>query len=483
MLSALGVQHSKANLQRVASKASEIKGYKRSADKRQNKEEPVVIRRSLRAQGLSPDGKDLEILVKSVSPPRREIKEKTRAPGSRKGFNRAEQRLVNHPPIGMSWEQPYSLESVYLPLQEGASAGCFLERLQSLADEMPLSDLSGLKGSSKRMRPSEVQPSNLTLRSQDVARVVPNRIFSVEFLPVRDRLVLLAGDKFGYLGLWDVDCESLEGDGVHIYRPHDSPISGISIAPFHATRFVTCSYDGVVRQFDVDNAQFDVLYSTDDLLSAISFIPGNAHCAFVAQADGDLTMLDTRDGKNNSGYSLHERRINTIDFNAHATSVMATSSTDATACVWDIRKLKNASSSLVKVEHARAVHSAYFSPSGNLLATCSLDNQIGVLGTFQKDGAAAFGCNHQRRSMIGHYNMTNRWISTFRAIWGWDDEHLYVGNMSRAIDVISTTLNATCCNLSSPFMTSIPCRFAAHPLLPGTLAGSTAGGSLYVWRS
>ena len=84
---------------------------------------------------------------------------------------------------------------------------------------------------------SEVLPSNLTLKSEDVARVVPDRILSVGFLPMRDRLVAFAGGRSGHLGLWDVDCkDDSEADGVHIYRPHRSPLAGISVAPFSASK-------------------------------------------------------------------------------------------------------------------------------------------------------------------------------------------------------------------------------------------------------
>lgn len=51
---------------------------------------------------------------------------------------------------------------------------------------------------------------------------------------------------------------------------------------------------------------------------------------------------------------------------------MATSSTDRTPCLWDLRNIgANKPHSLKMVSHGRAVQSAYFSPSGSLLATTS----------------------------------------------------------------------------------------------------------------
>ena len=59
-----------------------------------------------------------------------------------------------------------------------------------------------------------------------------------------------------------------------------------------------------------------------------------------------------------------------IDFNPENTNIMATSSSDKTACIWDLRKLSKSKPEFVKlVAHKRVVYSAYFSPSGSFLAT------------------------------------------------------------------------------------------------------------------
>lgn len=62
--------------------------------------------------------------------------------------------------------------------------------------------------------------------------------------------------------------------------------------------------------------------------------------------------------------------INTISFNPQNPNIMATSSTDGTACIWDLRSTRSRKPKTLKtVSHGRAVNSAYFSPSGTSLAT------------------------------------------------------------------------------------------------------------------
>ncbi|CAH8294029.1 unnamed protein product [Eruca vesicaria subsp. sativa] len=72
-------------------------------------------------------------------------------------------------------------------------------------------------------------------------------------------------------------------------------------------------------------------------------------------------------------WELHKYRIHTIDFNTQNTQnthLMATSSQDRTACVWDLRTMGTKKpKTLATVDHAKAVYSAYFSPSGLSLAS------------------------------------------------------------------------------------------------------------------
>lgn len=456
MIAALGIQKSRADLQLITPKKTEIKGFKRTADKRQREREEPVVTRQLRSSRIS--------LTKSVDA----------------------QENDNPPPITEPVEDTLKTTRKPLPLGSvhirGSSTNSFVNCLQGLDDDTPVSHFLNLKSSSYS---DCILPSRFSLQKDDIARVVPGRIISVSFLPVSDRILVVAGDKGGHLGFWDVECDESEGDGVHLFQPHVSHVSGISVAPFSATKVFTCSYDATVKHLDWGTSMFDLVYCSEDdnILSAICSVSGSPHCAYVGEGEGYLKMLDTREKKATSSVKVHDKRLNTIDVNSQAAWLMVTSSSDATVSVWDARKLKHAGSSIAKIEHHRAVHSAYFSPTGSSIATCSYDNTVAVLRGFQHQGGSnASSKVHEKPTFIVHPNRNNRWIPTFRAIWGWDDEYVYVGNMKRTIDVISTSSKSTCHWLSSPMMTSIPCRLVAHPLRCGILAGCTAGGQVYVWR-
>lgn len=89
-------------------------------------------------------------------------------------------------------------------------------------------------------------------------------------------------------------------------------------------------------------------------------------------------------------------------------------------------------------------------------------------------------------SKNGCFDKTNFSISFFmlgRGVWGWDDSHVFIGNMKRGVDIISTSEKRCIDTLVSPEMTAIPCRFDVHPHKFGMLAGATSGGQVYLWTA
>ncbi|KAJ4957569.1 hypothetical protein NE237_024680 [Protea cynaroides] len=307
---------------------------------------------------------------------------------------------------------------------------------------------------------------SLRLRPENIARVVPGKIPNVCFFPTTYRLLVVAGNIFGNVGFWDVDSPAVEGNGIYLYRPHSDPVSGISIQPYSLSKVFTSCYNGFIRLLDVEKESFYLVYSSEDPIFSLSQCPHDAKSLYFGKGQGGLNVWDERAGKSSSSWMLHEQRINSIDFNPENNNLMATSSNDGTACIWDVRSINANKPKFLKiVSHERAVHSAYFSPSGNCLATSVVD-KVGVLS----------GVDFADVAMIKHNNKTGRRISSFRAIWGWGDSNLFIGNLRKGVDVISTTQRRTVMTLESPKLIAIPCRFAIHQFRVGILAGATSVG-------
>ncbi|XP_068648816.1 uncharacterized protein [Aristolochia californica] len=451
MMAALKLHH-KANELSSAAKRSriEIKSFKTDLEKKKPKVEvPIVIRRSLRSRGLPPDASTSSGLEDDLLPsPRRFHSQSSplRSPIDRSG--------------------PLTLQEAH---SGGSTDRLLMDTILGMSENAPLCWRKQTEEGSF----SGFKLESLTLKEQNVARLVRGRILNVRFLPSGARTVIMVGDKFGNVGFWDVDCKEGEGEGIYMYSPHSAPVSGISVQPFSLSKIFTSCYDGFIRLMDVGEERFSVIYSGDEAIFSLSQQPEETGCLYFSEGKGRFNIWDLRTRKASTSFSLHRERINSIDFNPANTNLIATSSTDGTVCIWDLRSMKkSAPKSVSTVTHKKAVHSAYFSPTGSYLATTSMDNTIGLVS----------GVDFADTSMISHYNQTNRWISSFRAIWGWDDSYLFLGNMKRAVDVVST-LDRTTTSLVSSHMTAIPCRFAVHPFMIGALAGATAGGQVYMWMS
>ncbi|XP_071699168.1 uncharacterized protein [Rutidosis leptorrhynchoides] len=235
----------------------------------------------------------------------------------------------------------------------------------------------------------------MELEEENIARLVPKRILSVKFFQSEHMRMVVVGNSHGDLGFWNVDSDNEEGDGIYKYHPHFAPVSSIVIQPFSLNKIITSCYDGLVRSLDIEKETFGVTYTTKHAIFSMSQRCDDVNSLYLGEGNGVVRIWDERSGKLSFSRNLHELRINTIDFNSDNLNLMVTSSSDQTACIWDLRKLgKRKPEPLKLISHTGTVNSAYFSPFGSFLATTSVDNKIGVLS----------GANYDKVRMIHHKN-------------------------------------------------------------------------------
>ncbi|KAL4571397.1 hypothetical protein LXL04_018156 [Taraxacum kok-saghyz] len=412
--------------------------YRISLQKKKAKPEtPVVIRKSLRAQGIKPDF--------SETPKEKTSPKKIMPLKSPRELTPLSMRDVS---ISSKSDEPLVQKILSVSRPKGATMGVECRVRASI-------DLDSM----------ELMPEN-------IARVVPGSILSVKFFPSADMRMVAVGSKFGDLGFWNVDSENEDGDGIHMYRPHPASLSSICIHPFAMNKIITCCYHGLIRTLDIQNETFDLTYHSEDGIISMSQRSDDINSLYFGEGYGLLRVWDERSRTSSMAWKLHGSKINTIDFNPENSNIMATSSTDGTACIWDLRKLGKRSNpdSLKEITRDRHVHSAYFSPSGRLLATTSLDDKIGVVS----------GANYDEEFLVYHNNQTGKDRSSFKGVWGWDDSYVFIGNMNWGVDVVSIEKKRIITTLESPHLRAIPCRFDAHPFKAGMLAGTT-GGRVCIW--
>ena len=168
-----------------------------------------------------------------------------------------------------------------------------------------------------------------------VAKVCPERLYSMVVHPSTDKLVVGAGDKVGHIGIWNVkESNNSNDDGVHLFRPHKGAVSCLEWTSHNA--LFSASYDGTCRWLDVEAGQFDEIFATYDEGSAYARKLGagldtGSHfwtqygcldhrasgekCLFLATSVGTALHVDLRAKERITWHEeLSEKKINTVRY-------------------------------------------------------------------------------------------------------------------------------------------------------------------------
>ena len=172
-----------------------------------------------------------------------------------------------------------------------------------------------------------------------VAKVTPDRIYSVAAHPSEDKIIACAGDKLGYVGLWDVDASSEDNNGVSLFRVHSRPVCGLQWAT--SDTMISASYDGTVRRLNVETGKFQEIFATygdsdtsyaEDLGFGLDegyqfwhqhvsldhrYLGSSDPCLFLATSVGKAMHLDLRVSNKQKvtfNEKLSEKKINTLRY-------------------------------------------------------------------------------------------------------------------------------------------------------------------------
>jgi hypothetical protein len=365
------------------------------------------------------------------------------------------------------------------------------------SDASFLGTLRGAPVAAPNARPRTSALARSVLAQARVAKVCPKGVTHLDFQRRDDALLLAAGDKEGNVGLWradapesaaldaaDEDEEDDAGDPWFCaFRPHAQYVSGLRWTAAGASRLLTCSYDGSLRCLDPHAGAWLELHASGDgdEYSAFDATPDGG-ALYVADNRGGVRLLDARAGTAAAApLRLHEKRINTLQLEPGAGALLATACGDAHVCVWDVRALGGAGGRapqpLASLAHGKSCQSAFFAPDGSTrLLSTSYDDTLTVWHGFGS-GAAP-----EALTRVRHDNQTGRWVIPFRAVWTPASDALLVGSMKRESEVIDAATGRHCAKLAhAELMTAIPSRHACH-YQRTAMAAATASGRVHVWE-
>jgi WD40 repeat protein len=273
--------------------------------------------------------------------------------------------------------------------------------------------------------------SKLTLSPERIAKVVPQRIFSMAIHPTGNELLLAVGDKWGNLGLWNV-LSDIGSESVQVFQPHVGPVNCTSFCTYNATKIYTTSHDGTVRCADLNKLVFDQIYASDENLSRNHT---TWHCQveesslMIAHGNGKLALVDCRAEKQLQGwYSCYERSVRTVQMHPVQQQYFITSSALCEVKIWDRRYLsKKSPDPVCNLVHPKGLSSAFFSPAGKYVVTTCNDDRLRVY-----DVTNMLTTRPNVVASIKHNTHTGRWLTTFKAMWHPQrDDVIVVGSMEQ----------------------------------------------------
>ncbi|NXT81368.1 WDR76 protein, partial [Zapornia atra] len=327
--------------------------------------------------------------------------------------------------------------------------------------------------------------SSMALSEDAVRKVVKSRVCSMAIHPSQSIVLVAAGDKFGQIGLWNVNSRS--EDGASIFIPHNSSVTCLHFSPANPAHLLSLSNESL-RCGDVTRAVFDEIHRSEDSLSSFDFLEASATTAVVGYWDGDIAVVDRRTQGTSPVLSVDIGFKRTRTVHVHPVNkqyFVAAGSVDVG--IYDIRHLKRRGTKPVSSlpGHTKSVASAYFSPvTGNRVVTVCADDKLRT----GKDGTETHRIHREPRFPPSfpphrHNNNTGRWLTRFRAVWDPKQEDCFVvGSMARPrqIEVFQDTGKLLHSFSNLDCLSSVCSINVVHPTR-NILVGGNSSGRLHVF--
>merc|ERR1712123_419192 len=218
--------------------------------------------------------------------------------------------------------------------------------------------------------------SSLSLSEEQVAKVVPGRIFSLALHPSSNFLIAAVGDKSGHVGLWDVLATSSPNNGVHLYQPHTRPVNCLTWDMANTNNLISTSYDGTTRMLDTERQEHTILYGEKEFLEQGGWTSWHSQVSadtfLISQGKaGTLALVDRRVGWESRAtkYKVFDRlHAKTISVHPLQNNIFLTCNNKGGCYIFDTRKTTKSSNELMTpiselLGHTKSLSSCLFSPT------------------------------------------------------------------------------------------------------------------------
>ncbi|XP_075693980.1 DNA damage-binding protein 2 [Rhinoderma darwinii] len=306
------------------------------------------------------------------------------------------------------------------------------------------------------------------------------RVTTLEWHPAHPNTVAV-GSKGGDIILWDyekLNDTMIPGIGA------GGCITGMKFDPFNHNQLFTSSVAGSTILQDFTGRTIQTFTNTEDwaMWYCSLDVSASQQCVVTGDNVGNVVLLETC-GKEIFKLRLHKKKVTHVEFNPRCDWLLATASVDQTVKLWDLRKIKDKSSCLYTLPHARGVNSAYFSPwDGAKLLTTDQHSEIRVYSA----------CDWSKpQHIIPHPHRQFQHLTAIKASWHprydlivagrYPDPQFpgYTADELRTVDVFDGQNGNIVCQLYDPYASGIVSINKFNPM--GDLLASGMGFNILIW--
>ncbi|CAL1292691.1 unnamed protein product [Larinioides sclopetarius] len=315
---------------------------------------------------------------------------------------------------------------------------------------------------------------NMKIDESKIAKVVNGRITAMAIHPMKEKVIVSAGNKYGAIGFWHVNSDSIPYE----FKPHLFGVSCLKYNSGSVNQIMSCSYDGTMRCGDMEKRVFNEVFNISDETSCNYFDFISPTTTIICHRNGNVSLVDIRSDSKSAekSHKCHEYSVKTVSVHPVNKNYFVSADMKGFLSLWDLRKLQK--KPVVEVHHHRKViTSAFFSPvTGNSILTTSADDSLCLFDCSKLGSALSLDTKAR------HNNFTGRWLSTFKATWLPNtDDAFVIGSMEypRRIEIFDNKLD-NIYNFQDEYLGCITSTNVFHPSLP-VLAGGNSSGKVYIF--